>query len=651
MSATDTKKEEESEYCVVSEAEDCFTDDELSRSTEAQNVKSCNELKRIGSDLEEGELLELEEGEILDDDSNSPDDFKFNPRLYKNEDISNECTTTTIHPERVQASPLSKYCCKDPEYKSDYKCYGRINSGDARRNRDFNSEFRSRNSGSEETWKRSGHGNHYENYRSSHVNNSGESSRSRWRTERSENVFRDRDDYRGDYGEPNRNHSRARSPLHRSVSGGRPLPYSRPSYDESTSYDRRDSWHRESSYKRSRRAYESGNDDSPSRRRRHTPSYFYGSDSSSSSIERPSAKLRRLSKERSTTSRSSIRSNHPESLSSYKSERSVSRSASPPYSERRKSFSRSSTSSDSSSLSKVDVRLTAKAVRAVLRRNVVHSNSSTGENSEYESEKSDESDVDEEEIEEVEEDEIDEEERKEKEEEEEEEADDDDDDDNDEEEEEEEEEDDDDEDDGDDDSNEKRRQHSANAVSHEAPLTTLNDSKRREVLLQQLQIIEKAIKEKKRMKRRRKRRKRIFKRLYKYRDFKNLKLNYEQLKPLHDLWKKYILSLGSDECLLKADYHGAVLLVSHSKCQSQVGLFGIVVIETKHAFLLLTPKDRLLTIPKKGSIFTFVLKGHVYSLIGDHICYTAAGRVQKKFKLAHLTSMPDFIDDLLPHVN
>ncbi|KRX71338.1 Ribonuclease P protein subunit p29 [Trichinella sp. T6] len=656
MSATDTKKEEESEYCVVSEAEDCFTDDELGESTEAQNVKSCNELRRIGSDLEEGELLELEEGEILDDDSNSPDDFKSNSRVYKNEDISNECTatttatttTTTIHPERVQTSPLSKYYCKGPEYKSDYKCHSRINNEDARRNRDFNSEFRSRNSGFEEPWKRSGHGNHYENYRSSHVNNSGESSRSRWRTERSENVFRDRDDYRGDYGEPNRNHSRARSPLHRSVSGGRPLPYSRPSYDESTSYDRRDSWYRESSYKRSRRAYESGNDDSPSRGRRHSPSYSYRSDSSSSSIGRPSAKSRRLSNERSTSSRSSIRSTHHESLSSYKSERSVSRSASPPYSERRKSFSRSSTDSDSSSLSKADVRLTAKAVRAVLRRNVVHSNSSTGENSEYESEKSDESDVDEEEIEE---DEIDEEEeRKGKAEED---ADDDDDDDEEE-----------DGDDEDDDSNEKRRQHSTNAVSHEAPLTTLNDSKRREVLLQQLQIIEKAIREKKRMKyerlindnkdqldlqflvcmprvecnphyileksstrRRRKRRKRVFKRLYKFRDFKNLKLNYEQLKPLHDLWKKYILSLGSDECLLKADYHGAVLLVSHSKCQSQVGLFGIVVVETKHTFLLLTPKDRLLTIPKK------------------------AGRVQKKFKLAHLTSMPDFIDDLLTCVN
>ncbi|OUC45263.1 hypothetical protein D917_08541, partial [Trichinella nativa] len=95
--------------------------------------------------------------------------------------------------------------------KSDYKCHSRINNEDARRNRDFNSEFRSRNSGFDETWKRSGHG--------------VKSSRNRWRTERSENVFRDRDDYRGDYGEPNRNHSRARSPRHRSVSGGRPLPY------------------------------------------------------------------------------------------------------------------------------------------------------------------------------------------------------------------------------------------------------------------------------------------------------------------------------------------------------------------------------------------------------------------------------------------
>ncbi len=50
-----------------------------------------------------------------------------------------------------------------------------------------------------------------------------------------------------------------------------------------------------------------------------------------------------------------------------------------------------------------------------------------------------------------------------------------------------------------------------------------------------------------------------------------------------------------DERLLKADYHGCLLHVTGALNESQVGISGLVIRESRNIFLLLTPKDRLLS--------------------------------------------------------
>lgn len=49
-----------------------------------------------------------------------------------------------------------------------------------------------------------------------------------------------------------------------------------------------------------------------------------------------------------------------------------------------------------------------------------------------------------------------------------------------------------------------------------------------------------------------------------------------------------------DERLLKTDYHGCMLSIQLSMNPSHVGLYGIVVHESKNTFQLVTPKDKLI---------------------------------------------------------
>ncbi|VDM45814.1 unnamed protein product [Toxocara canis] len=104
-------------------------------------------------------------------------------------------------------------------------------------------------------------------------------------------------------------------------------------------------------------------------------------------------------------------------------------------------------------------------------------------------------------------------------------------------------------------------------------------------------------------------------------DLKNIR--YEQFEPLYEMWCDYFGSLltatskRTDERILKADFHGCLLMVSNADNPSQVGLHGIVVRETRQTFQLITKADRLLTIPKQGTTFRFAFEGRVYTLFGD----------------------------------
>lgn len=153
---------------------------------------------------------------------------------------------------------------------------------------------------------------------------------------------------------------------------------------------------------------------------------------------------------------------------------------------------------------------------------------------------------------------------------------------------------------------------------------------------------------------------------------------YELYLGLHDLWCDYIRDVlnmprsttaanGEQsqrsiphlrdasvcERLLKADYHGALVRVTKSKCPSYVRLEGIVVKETRNTFIVCTRKDQCKTIPKECSVFEFQLppvrssatdgatNGTAdtptvsplkWEVFGEHFGFRAADRAGRKFK-------------------
>lgn len=115
-------------------------------------------------------------------------------------------------------------------------------------------------------------------------------------------------------------------------------------------------------------------------------------------------------------------------------------------------------------------------------------------------------------------------------------------------------------------------------------------------------------------------------------------LKYIDLVPLHKLWKNYILehlSLPSDTLqipdvdtlcydayskrLIKSDFHGAKITVSRSKCSSLVGIHGIIAMDTKNTFKVLSKDNQLrskfylyqilFNIYRKISIYSYSKRG------------------------------------------
>ncbi|KAI6793155.1 RNase P/MRP, p29 subunit [Hortaea werneckii] len=95
---------------------------------------------------------------------------------------------------------------------------------------------------------------------------------------------------------------------------------------------------------------------------------------------------------------------------------------------------------------------------------------------------------------------------------------------------------------------------------------------------------------------------------------------YAIYAPLHRMWCAYIreiLGLGREgkrtfvdansagPVLVSADYHGALLEVTRSRCLSRVGVKGIVVKDTKFTFEVVTAQDEVKVLPKEHSVFRF----------------------------------------------
>ncbi|KAK5578864.1 hypothetical protein RB653_008539 [Dictyostelium firmibasis] len=114
---------------------------------------------------------------------------------------------------------------------------------------------------------------------------------------------------------------------------------------------------------------------------------------------------------------------------------------------------------------------------------------------------------------------------------------------------------------------------------------------------------------------------------------------YDQYLPLHQLWTQYIQDVIQQQKgpalinkLLKADLHGAIIIVTKSKCPTFVGQKGIIIQETENTFKIITKENKLNIIPKEQCQFYLECCNQVVTIFGKHFCFRACDRANKKFK-------------------
>jgi len=117
-------------------------------------------------------------------------------------------------------------------------------------------------------------------------------------------------------------------------------------------------------------------------------------------------------------------------------------------------------------------------------------------------------------------------------------------------------------------------------------------------------------------------------------------VKYETFERINHLWHKYIDSVvneiksSSDEIkLIRADFHGSYLVVSAAKNPTLVGVKGFVVNETKNTFKIVNKDNRLLTVPKDGTVFAFEHNGRIAKLNGYNLKMSSHHRSKIKPKL------------------
>ncbi|XP_062560865.1 ribonuclease P protein subunit p29 [Armigeres subalbatus] len=124
-------------------------------------------------------------------------------------------------------------------------------------------------------------------------------------------------------------------------------------------------------------------------------------------------------------------------------------------------------------------------------------------------------------------------------------------------------------------------------------------------------------------------------------------IRYQQIVPLHRLWCGYMARYLNNEKLpdvvdiqynqlvsniLKADLHGAKLSVVRTKNPSMIGIKGIVVLETKGTFKVVSKDNKLRTIPKIDSVFAFHWNNVDVNIFGKQLNARSAERSVKKVK-------------------
>lgn len=128
---------------------------------------------------------------------------------------------------------------------------------------------------------------------------------------------------------------------------------------------------------------------------------------------------------------------------------------------------------------------------------------------------------------------------------------------------------------------------------------------------------------------------RIRKKLYKLSSEEKQQLNYGTFEKIHNLWIQYaskVLETNNPANIFTLDLHGCKLTCTASRNPTLVGAEGIVFQETKHTFIIIKSTSRLITIPKRESIFEFNIKAKRYRIHGCNLLFTVQSRTKVKYK-------------------
>lgn len=144
---------------------------------------------------------------------------------------------------------------------------------------------------------------------------------------------------------------------------------------------------------------------------------------------------------------------------------------------------------------------------------------------------------------------------------------------------------------------------------------------------------------------------RLRKCLYKLSNDEIKQLQYSTFEKINTLWQQYAKinlkeNVRDSLSIFRMDLHGCLIKCTASKNPTLVGAEGIIVQETRNTFLVIRKTNRLLTLPKRESIFEFVIDGSgdngggdggrkeesVYRIHGSNLLLTPQARTKAKYK-------------------
>lgn len=117
---------------------------------------------------------------------------------------------------------------------------------------------------------------------------------------------------------------------------------------------------------------------------------------------------------------------------------------------------------------------------------------------------------------------------------------------------------------------------------------------------------------------------------------------YDIYKPLLNLWIQYATKLRRDDIasfpsrVTRMDLHGAPVDVIRSKDPGLVGISGILIAETANTVMIITQKNKAVTVPKNVTVIRIKFDGVEVEILLPALAFRASERSARKIKKKHM---------------